>query len=178
MIATRPIVFKIILRRYFLNFRIFTYFTILFTVLHLSGCASVDLYSPVKGTEIVLSNKDDNSKSVETFKLWSILYGTVPITNPSSEAIFKTGKKFRIKESATAFDIVVSIIAGFSTSITVKTLVVESLDGVTVGIDQVKEPAKVVTPVVEKENVTDPIPSELKTKEMIQVETPSENKDK
>ena len=79
--------------------------------------------------EIHNSNSETDCQAI-TKRHWSFLYGTVPISflNTNPEDLLE-GKTFRVKEKAEVLDFVISIIGGFSTSITSKTLVIENCDG-------------------------------------------------
>ncbi|MCB1144508.1 MAG: hypothetical protein KDK54_19795, partial [Leptospiraceae bacterium] len=64
-----------------------------------------------------------------TIKNWTILYGTVPLTflNQDPDRFIK-GRSFRLKEKAEALDIALSLLLGFTTSISVKTIIIENCE--------------------------------------------------
>ena len=89
-----------------------------------SQCVVLEIHNSNSETQRVLASKEADCQAI-TKRHWSLLYGTVPIsflnTNPED--------LFRVKEKAEVLDFVISIIGGFSTSITSKTLVIENCDG-------------------------------------------------
>lgn len=99
----------------------------------LSQCTILEFHNPNKGVERRLSDIDTECNDITEHRHWTFLYGTMPISflNKSTEVYFEKGKSFRIKEKANAIDFVISILGGFSTSITVRTIVVEYCDAVT-----------------------------------------------
>jgi len=94
----------------------------------LSQCVLLEIQNSNSASERVLASKEAECQAI-TKRHWSVLYGTVPISflNTNPEDLFE-GKTFRIKEKAEVLDFVISILGGFSTSITSKTIVIENCD--------------------------------------------------
>jgi hypothetical protein len=94
-------------------------------------CAILEFHNSNKGTDRILATRESECKNVNEFRHWSILYGTIPIRflnkNPED---FLEGKRFRFKEKANLLDFIISILGGFSTSITTRTIVVENCEEV------------------------------------------------
>lgn len=105
-------------------------------------CTSLEFHNLQKGLELNFATKEAECKEPMEFRHWTILYGTIPIrflnTNPD-ELI--TGKNIRIKEKANWLDFVISILAGFSTSITIRTIVIENCD--VVNVEKPREEIKI-----------------------------------
>ena len=89
-----------------------------------SQCVVLEIHNSNSETQRVLASKEADCQAI-TKRHWSFLYGTVPISflNTNPEDLLE-GKTFRVKEKAEVLDFVISIIGGFSTSITSKTLVI------------------------------------------------------
>lgn len=102
-------------------------------ILTFHECTSLEFHNPQKGVELSLALREAECKESIEFRHWTFLYGTIPIrflnTNLDDLTI---GKNIRIKEKANWLDFVVSIIGGFSTSITTRTIVIEKCDVVTI----------------------------------------------
>jgi len=103
-----------------------------------SQCTILEIQNSSAGTDRVLASKEAECESIER-RHWSVLYGTVPISflNSNIEDSFD-GKTFRIKEKAGILDFVISIVGGFSTSITAKTIVIENCDSGKISKPQVE----------------------------------------
>ena len=104
-------------------------------------CTSLEFHNPQKSVELTLATKEAECKEPIEFRHWTILYGTIPIrflnTNPEDMVV---GKNIRIKEKANWLDFVISILGGFSTSITTRTIMIENCD--TVNIEKPREEVK------------------------------------
>lgn len=104
-------------------------FTIGLLILTFHQCTSLEFHNQQKGVELTLATKEADCKELIEFRHWTFLYGTIPIrflnTNPEDMVV---GKNIRIKEKANWLDFVISILGGFSTSITTRTIVIENCD--------------------------------------------------
>ncbi len=109
--------------------RVLTKVTVSAMLMLLSQCVVLEIQNSNSETQRVLASKEADCQAI-TKRHWSFLYGTVPISflNTNPEDLLE-GKTFRVKEKAEVLDFVISIISGFSTSITSKTLVIENCDG-------------------------------------------------
>ena len=87
-----------------------------------SQCVVLEIHNSNSETQRVLASKEADCQAI-TKRHWSISFLN---TNPED---LLEGKTFRVKEKAEVLDFVISIIGGFSTSITSKTLVIENCDG-------------------------------------------------
>lgn|GEM_PF-2162448 len=104
-------------------------------------CTSLEFHNPQKGVELNLAAREAECKEPTEFRHWTFLYGTIPIrflnTNPEDMI---AGKNIRIKEKSTWLDFVMSILGGFATSITTRTIMIENCD--TVNIEKPREEVK------------------------------------
>jgi|JI8StandDraft_1071087.scaffolds.fasta_scaffold36266_5 hypothetical protein len=104
-------------------------------------CTSLEFHNPQKGVELNLAAREAECKEPIEFRHWTFLYGTIPIrflnTNPEDMIV---GKNIRIKEKSTWLDFVISILGGFSTSITTRTIMIENCD--VVNIEKPREEVK------------------------------------
>jgi hypothetical protein len=95
----------------------------------LIGCTNFELKNPSNGKEYQLAKKGDKCQKPKSFKNWTILYGTIPIKflNKTPDK-FLNSPRFRMKEKSGAIDIIASIILGFTTSISVRTIEIENCE--------------------------------------------------
>ncbi len=95
-------------------------------LISITNCTIMSIQS-AKGSTATLASKEEKCKSTSSFKNWTALYGTVPISflNKKPENFLKTSSS-RIKEKSSALDIAVSILLGFTTSISMRTVEIET----------------------------------------------------
>ncbi|MCP5513616.1 MAG: hypothetical protein H7A24_17135 [Leptospiraceae bacterium] len=103
--------------------------TFILLPLSLTNCTTFDLSTSIKNQVIKLASKKAKCLEPITIKNWTILYGTVPLTflNQDPDRFIK-GRSFRLKEKAEALDIALSLLLGFTTSISVKTIIIENCE--------------------------------------------------
>lgn len=101
-------------------------FLILF-IFSVNHCTILEYHNPNNTTKSVLATSEAECNSLSEYRHWSILYGTIPIKflnkNPTD---FLESRSFRIKEKVDAIDFLVSILGGFSATVTSKTVVIEN----------------------------------------------------
>lgn len=110
-------------------------------ILTFHNCMSLEFHNPQKSVELTLASKEAECKESIELRHWTFLYGTIPIrflnTNPDDMMV---GKNIRIKEKANWLDFVISILGGFATSITARTIVIENCDAG--NVEKVREEIK------------------------------------
>jgi hypothetical protein len=90
------------------------------------SCSSIQEISSKKGNEVILASSGVSCKVVGEHSRWKIGYGSFPLYMPDSKELFpKSSKAYRVKESSKWYDVAISVVLGFSTTISKDTLVVE-----------------------------------------------------
>jgi hypothetical protein len=82
-------------------------------------------YSP-SNSIVALANPETNCETISDQKQWFILFGTIPINKVKSTDIFSKEGQYRIYLKPTAIDIISSIFLAVMTSVTVKTVFIET----------------------------------------------------
>ena len=75
---------------------------------------------------VTLAGPDATCSSIADKKQWFILFGTFPINKVKSAEIFKDEGQYRVYLKPTGLDIFASIVLGILTSVTVKTVYIET----------------------------------------------------
>jgi hypothetical protein len=111
----------------------------------LAEAESIDLEKRRKATFTFYTNNDKNCKEYSSSRDWFWLFGNFSITKPKwTELIPKDSKAIRIRQEASITDTLISIIIGFSVTITRKTTYID--------ICEIDDEYKILTPSdIEKE---------------------------
>jgi hypothetical protein len=75
---------------------------------------------------VALAGPDANCESIADKKQWFILFGTFPLNKIKSPEVFKNEGQYRVYLKPTVLDVVTSIFLGIMTSVTVKTIYIET----------------------------------------------------
>lgn len=84
-------------------------------------------YSPENIT-ITLGDYNSKCNLIQEKKQWFLLFGSVPINNVSSDTIFEKNGHYRVYFKSTALDTIASVVLGLVSSITLKSVYVESCE--------------------------------------------------
>jgi|JI9StandDraft_1071089.scaffolds.fasta_scaffold00333_22 hypothetical protein len=82
-------------------------------------------YSP-SNSIVALANPETNCETISDQKQWFILFGTIPINKVKSTDIFTKEGQYRVYLKPSAIDIISSIFLAVMTSVTVKTVFIET----------------------------------------------------
>jgi hypothetical protein len=105
------------------------------------GCANAN-YIRITGTEkigsLVLEPENSGAKcEAKSFPQWNILFNTVPLQSPAMDEMFpEADKTYRIYEKWTWTDILLSIPIAYLTTITKRSLVIETCETSKVALTQ------------------------------------------
>ncbi|WCL48789.1 LIC_13076 family protein [Leptospira sp. GIMC2001] len=103
------------------------YFYITFIIsTTLYRCSSIQEISANKEDEIILASSSRSCKVIGEHARWKIGYGSFPLYIRNSDNLFPSSTKaYRVRESSKWYDVLISVVLGFSLTISKDTLVVE-----------------------------------------------------
>lgn len=103
--------------------------SVIFLILASMNCYTFRYQSPYADREIVLAPQSASCRSKRVFDQWFGFYGTVALNKINMDNFLREPQtSYRITETYLPGDVVVSLLLGFISSVTKKTLILESCD--------------------------------------------------